>query len=285
MEWQPRVPAAPDLRAAPDPGGERGQAAIEWTALMGVVALALAVLGAAVAPLAGWRLGESVLHAIACAAGGWCERGDAVERAYGASTAALVRRFAPNVAYERDSAQLPVDFRRCRRTLCSDGPDAAGAIDRSSAGLPVTAFTRVIDGRRSGRPLYLQYWLYFPESFSGGVGRVLGHRWPGYHADDWEGYQVRIGAGGGVQARATAHGGYRSGKRSDGWGPWTGWYRVSGGSHAGHLVSGPGHDRRTEAGALRLIPLERMPDADLHRFAVSPPWDKGAYRDPESPAS
>ena len=30
------------------------------------------------------------------------------------------------------------------------------------------------------------------------------------------------------------------------------------------------------------MPLERMPDLGLHRFAVSPPWLKEVYRDPES---
>jgi hypothetical protein len=262
---------------------QSGQAAVEWTALMAVVLAMLAFAG--VAGGGAWRLGEGILHAVACAAGNWCEHSDGLERAYGADTAALVRRFAPDVVYERGSAELPVDFRRCRRNDCSNGPDRPIAVDRSGAGLRTTAFTRVIDRRPSGGALYLQYWLYYPESFTGGIGRKLGplaNHWPGRHADDWEGYQVRIESGGGMSSRATAHGGYRGFKHSEGWGPWTGLYRVSGGSHAGHLITVAGDERRTGSAALDLVPLERMPDGDLYDFAVSPPWEKAVYRDPES---
>jgi hypothetical protein len=226
-------------------------------------------------------MGEGILHAIVCAVGGGCEDGaDALARAYGAETAGLVRRYSPNVAYERSSAALPIDFRRCRKQDCANGPDRAVEIGRSSSGLPVTAFTRVIDRRPAGGPLYIQYWFYYPESFSAGIGRVFGHRWPGYHADDWEGYQVRLAPGGQVAARATAHGGY-----SGGWTPATAWYRVSGGSHAGQVAAAPSGERTTHSSELRLMPLERLPDLGLHRFAVSPPWLKEVYRDPESVSS
>jgi hypothetical protein len=83
-----------------------------------------------------------------------------------------------------------------------------------------------------------------------------------------------------VAARATAHGGY-----SAGWTGVTEWYRVSGGSHAGQVTAAPSGERTTPSSELRLMPLERLPDLDLHRFAVSPPWLKDVYRDPESASS
>jgi hypothetical protein len=260
---------------------EGGQAAVEWTALLLVVAMLFAALSYAVSRTDAWGTGAGLLHSLVCAVGGDCDdEADALELAYGAETAKLVRRYSPNVAYERRSAELPIDFRRCREVVCSNGSDEAAEIARSRAGLPVTAFTRVIDQRASGGPLYLQYWFYYPESFSGGIGRFLGHRWPGYHADDWEGYQIRIGPGPEVAARASAHGGY-----SEGWSPWTGWYRVSGGSHAGQVVGASTGERTTPASELALAPLERLQDGGAQRFAISPPWLKDVYRDPESASS
>jgi hypothetical protein len=261
---------------------EAGQATIEWSGLLLVLALLFAGLAYAVVRTEAWGMGEGVLHALVCTVQGGCEEPgpDALAEAYGESTAALVRRYSPNVAYEARSAELPIDFRRCRKLECSNGPDDPIAVERSRAGLPVTAFTRVIDRRSSGGALYVQYWFYYPESFSGGIGRVFGHRWPGYHADDWEGYQVRVGPQGQLSARATAHGGY-----SSDWTRSTGWYRVSGGSHAGEVVAGSGGERTTPASDLELAPLERLRDLDLQRFTISPPWLKDVYRYPESDAS
>src|SRR5436190_18488929 len=189
---------------------ESGQATIEWTGLLLVTAILLSGVAEAVTKSGAWNLGGNVLHGLVCAVGGECDEGqDVLTQAYGADVAKLVRRYSPNVAYERRSAELPVDFRRCRKLVCSNGPDRAGEADRTSAGLPVTAFTRVVDRRAVGGPLYLQYWFYYPESFTAAIGRIFGHEWPGYHADDWEGVQVRIGPDGTASARATAHGGYR----------------------------------------------------------------------------
>jgi hypothetical protein len=258
-----------------------GQATVEWATLVLVVALLLAGVGYAAARTDAWGVGGDVLHALVCAVAGDCEEAEsALDRAYGAETAKLVRDHSPNIAYERDSRELPIDFRRCRKTECSNGSDAAARIDRSGVGLPVTAFTRVVDRRPAGGPLYIQYWLYFPESFTGGIGRVFGHRWPGYHADDWEGVQVRIEPGGEVAARASAHGGY-----GGGWVRWNGWYRVSGGSHAGDVVGGSSGERTTPASDLALTPLERLQGLGGQRFEVTPPWLKGVYRDPESAES
>src|SRR5688572_21920372 len=143
---------------------QAGQATVEWSALMLVLALVFAALTVVIARTDAWGLGERIVHALTCAVDGGCEERDSLDRAYGEELAEVVRSHAPNVVYERSSAALPVDFRRCRETKCSDGPDAAGAIDRSASGLPVTAFTRVIDRRPNGGSLYLQYWFYYPES-------------------------------------------------------------------------------------------------------------------------
>jgi hypothetical protein len=263
-------------------GPEQGQAVVEWTALVAVVAIAFAGLAYAVSRTEAWGLGQGIVHALSCAVGAGCDddEADALALAYGAETAKLVRRYTPNVAYERRSAELPIDFRRCRKVECSNGPDDPADVDRSSAGLPVTAFTRVVDRRGGGGPLYLQYWFYHPESFSGGIGRILCRRWHGYHRDDWEGYQVRIGPDGSASARATAHGGY-----SSDWTRLTGWYRVAGGSHAGEVGSVPSGERTTRAEGLDLAPLERLGELGLQRFSISPPWLKEVYREPESVSS
>jgi hypothetical protein len=266
--------------------GSAGQATIEWSALVLLVALVPAGLGWVVSRAEARGLGETILHAIVCAAGDGCA--DSLEDAYGGELAAVVRRHAPNIVYERGTAQLPVDFRRCREVGCSDGSKSTVEIGESSAGLPVTAFTRVVDRRSRGGRLYLQYWFYFPDSYSGSVGRKLGpfaDDWPGHHADDWEGYQVRLAPGSAAQARASSHGGYRSGKHVEGWGGATGWYRVSGGSHAGHLVDRPDGERTTRSSSLRLIPLESLNGMGNYSFAVSAPWDKSVYRNPEDEAS
>jgi hypothetical protein len=245
-----------------------------------MLALLFATAGFAVARTDAWGFGEGIVHAISCAVQGGCEERDSLDLAYGDEVAALVRRYSPNVVYERSSAALPIDFRRCRKTGCSDGSDEAREIDRSGAGLPVTAFTRVVDRRSGGGPLYLQYWFYYPESFSGGIGRMFGDSWPGYHPDDWEGYQVRVSPGDEVSSRATAHGGYGAG-----WERWTGWMRVSGGSHAGHLVERSTGERSTPASKMALVPLERLKGAAGYGFEVSPPWRKDVYRVPESTGS
>jgi hypothetical protein len=258
-----------------------GQATIEWSGLLVVVAILLGGLGYVAAGSEGWNLGDKLVHAITCAAGGGCEDGeDSLTAAYGSATAELVRRYSPNVAYEARSAELPVDFRRCRKLECSNGPAAATAVDRSSAGLDVTAFTRVVDRRAEGGALFVQYWFYYPESFSGGIGRIFGHRWPGYHPDDWEGLQLMVRPDAPVLARATAHGGYGSG-----WTRWTGWYRVLGGSHAGQVARNGDGERTTPARSLALTPLERLQRVGQQRFAVLPPWLKQVYSDPESASS
>jgi hypothetical protein len=290
---------------------EHGQAAIEWTALLLLVLVVLAA-AAAVAPVGGTTLPRR----IACALLGSC-RHERLAEAYGDDVATLVERHAPNIAYEPGTLTLPVDFRRCRAHACSDAPDRAGPASVSARGNePATTFTHVVDERASGGPLAIQYWLYYPDSTYLGPAHAL-RRAPligglargvaGHHEDDWESYQVLVGADGHVRARASAHNGYRGRKsalpnpnelpdgllglaskiirqpvrRSGAWTDATGWTRVSRGSHAGHVVDSARLERFTLRDDLRLVPGERLSErARANRFAISPPWRKTVWRDP-----
>jgi hypothetical protein len=193
-------------------------------------------------------------------------------------------------------------------------------------------FTRLL--RRSGRT-YIQYWLYYPDSNTAWAGsdEVWEHSYlmpligkvvrgtsdyPGFHEDDWEGYQVRIDPDGRVWARASSHRHYQGCKEAACRGRWmgaSGWTRVSRGSHAGHLPGKlstpplpslrapaprphrprftpalPGvslRERTSTAEGLRLIPLEtRRPRGYRPKDdSVVPPWRKEVYLDPESDKS
>lgn len=272
---------------------ERGQASIEWIGLIGVVTLLLLGVLAAVASgaLPGTEVAKAVASRILCAAraSGSCQAADPLAEAYGSETALLVRHHTPNIAYERGMRAMPVDFRRCKADpACGDGPPGPGSVWRTDAGLPVTAFTRVIDQSDQGGPTYIQYWLYYADSATSRV--LFGNR--GYHRDDWESYQLRLRPGHGWESRASSHHGYVTGagpknwptdigaNPRSAWAPSTGWLFVAGGSHAGRTRSLPSN-RITPAGRLDLIPLETLGDHNT-RFAVVPPWQKPVYTDPES---
>src|SRR3954469_20383902 len=299
-------------------GSERGQAAIEWIGLVLLVALALGALPLALVDVDGRSLGGLLVHRMVCAAKGGCHDGDgALALAYGRRDAELVRRNAPNIAYEHGEPSLPVDYRRCRSRRCSDAPDDHELdTHRALAGQRASVFVRL--ARRGGRR-YVQYWFYYPDSNTTWAGsdtlwkltplplvrKVLRgtSRYPGFHPDDWEGYQVRIDAEGRDFARATSHGHYQGCKQSEchnRWVPATGWTRGSRGSHAGHLPVHierhhplrlspryPGSDikERTSTGdGLRLVPLERVDKRHyrpLEKNGVTPPWRKRAWREPE----
>jgi hypothetical protein len=160
--------------------------------------------------------------------------------------------------------------------------------------------------------LYLQYWFYYAGSATAegrlipgairDVSKALGT--PSHHPDDWESYQVRIRPGA-ADARASSHHGYvhdidggwrpRAGSRpagspklrppwpKHGWGPETRTVYVSGGSHAGNARALRRVLRITPRERLRLIPFEpivaRRPK---DRFAVTPPWLKDVWFDPEA---
>ena len=148
--------------------------------------------------------------------------------------------------------------------------------------------------------------------------------YPGFHRDDWEAYAVRLGPDGRVWVRASSHSHWQGCKELRCKNRWTwrsGWARVSRGSHAGHIpiryeLRGsprwvhprhvpllreprpdprripllPGHDlneRTTTGEGLRLIPLETLDRRDYRPLdeGVRPPWQKEAYREPESDES
>ncbi len=170
------------------------------------------------------------------------------------------------------------------------------------------------DERRGN--LYLQYWFYYPGSataegstpLKGPIRKVsaaVGK--PSHHPDDWESFQVRIGTDGRSSARASSHHGYgyelggtrlipgwrldtrrgrprfvRRPEVEDGsWGPDVGTLYVSGGSHAGSARIYKTVSRSSAGSRLVLIPLRQIARSDATEFAVTPPWRKRVYFDPE----
>src|SRR3954452_8526537 len=295
---------------------ERGQASIEWIGLLLLVSIALAAGLAFVPAVDGRALGAALARALVCAVRGDCgaERA-ALQHAYGARDAELVRRYAPNIVYEHGTLTLPVDYRHCRSHRCSDAPDDRDLDVHRSArgGARATAFTHVV---HRGGNTYVQYWLYYPDSpstflHSHGLLKTLGIHDPGFHPDDWEAFTVRIDTHGRTAVRASAHGHWQWCKHiwcKNHWGPGTGWTRVSRGSHAGHIPLGmkphvkrwsvgiryrplrPGaglHERSTTAPGLHLVPLETV---DHHgskpkKGGIKPPWTKEVYVNPAGDTS
>ena len=292
-------------------GAQAGQSTVEWVGLVLVVSLlALALATLAGARLPGIGLARALAERLTCAAGLGGESctspGSQLAAAYGAELAELVRSEAPTIAYEDGMRALPVDFRSCHEDPCSLGAPA-GEVLASAGGEPVTMFVHVVDcrtdaaegsardgydcsGERAGR-LYVQYWAYYPGSHT--LKALSGDA--GHHRDDWESLQLRIGPDG-TDARASSHHGYnyRGGARNwlsdvgiakrQAWGPAGGRYHVAGGSHAGHVWEPGGPPGRwTPGNRLRLIPIEEVAHGRFGgtSFAVTPPWLKRVYRDPE----
>ena len=200
---------------------------------------------------------------------------------------------------------LPVDYRTCRSPWCADGP-GEGKVTRSTAGEPVTLFTRVLDcrdgriepgsvadcgGDREGS-LYVQYWAYYPESASLRGAPVLEEE--GYHRNDWESVQVRFAPDGRISQRASSHSGYNHTKSAANWGSDMGWgflrraaekvglreeggwggatgdYLIAGGSHAGNADGPKGYrdyPSFTPASKVRLVPLESVRGQTMSRAA------------------
>jgi hypothetical protein len=300
---------------------EDGQAAVEWIGTLGVVALLLAGLIAAGVWVPGASLARALASRLLCAASlaDGCGDEPALIAAYGTEVGELVREHMPMLAFEDGSRALPVDFRRCRSTACGDG-SARGPVHRTDSGLAVTAFVHVVDcrageaeeaeaaggdcsGPRAGN-LYLQYWLYYADSATLRGVPIVGEE--GYHRDDWEGVQIRIGPDASVDERASSHNGYNHGlnalnwasdaglgilkdasesigaRLENGWGDETRLLLVSGGSHAGN-AGGIAHvDRFTPGRRVHLVPLEPIAAVDGSAFAIAPPWRKRVWRDPEA---
>lgn len=294
---------------------------MEWVATLLVVALLFAGLIAVGVRVPGTALARAVVSRMLCgvALADGCGDQPVLIAAYGTEVGKLVREHMPMLAFEEGSRALPVDFRRCRDTSCGDG-SARGLVHRSDERLPVTAFVHVVDCRsgeaeggeaegmncsrgRAGS-LYIQYWLYYADSATLRDMPIVGEA--GYHADDWESVQIRIGSDGRVDQRASSHSGYNysrsvaswgsdvgssplrslaetiAGREANGWGPETGLLLVSGGSHAGNAAGVPNVDRFAPGRRVHLVPLEQIAAGDSTVFAVSPPWRKRVWRDPEA---
>jgi hypothetical protein len=301
---------------------ERGQGTVEWVGLVAVVGLMLVGLVAAGVGVPGSALARAVASRMLCAVAmaDGCGDEPALIATYGTDVGKLVRRHMPTVLFEHGSRAMPVDFRRCRRSSCGDG-SARGLVHASDAGLPVTAFVHVVDcrdgtggdqaagvdcsGSCAGR-LYIQYWLYYPDSAT--LRGIPIAEDAGYHADDWESVQIRIGPDGAVDERASSHHGYNyaqsvanagsdagidplrelaedvGARPAGGWGHETRLLVVSGGSHAGNTNGFLRVDRVTPGRRVHLVPLEPIAaeEGDAYRFAISSPWHKEVWRDPEA---
>lgn len=309
---------------------ERGQGTVEWIGLVAVVSLLLVALVAVGVRVPGGNLARAVASRLLCAAAlaDGCGDEPTLIAAYGTEVGKLVRRHMPTLLFETGSRALPVDFRRCRAVTCGDGTPR-GLVHLTDEGMHVTAFVHVVDCRRgavgggvggagsSGREapdcsegragnLYLQYWTYYADSATlRGVPIAAD---AGYHRDDWEGVQIRIGPDGDVEERASSHHGYNyeqglanagsdagvgpvkdaaeavGARPRNGWGPETRILIVSGGSHAGNANGYLDVDRVVPGSRVHLVPLEPIAAASdaAYRFAISPPWRKRVWRDPEA---
>lgn len=281
---------------------ESGQGTVEY---VGAVLLVAAIFGTVLAttglaqPAAnlGGRIADRLVCAVRPASS--CKQAEtALAAAYGDELSTLVGKHAPDVRFEPDDfVSLPIDPRECRHRSCADSSEL-GPLGRSFEDYPATAFVRVADcragatqadidcsGDAAGK-LYLQYWLFYPDSATKPFGSK------GYHLDDWESYQVRIRPGGDVDARASSHKGYNHDPDpisdvfggAGGWGSSNGYVWVSAGSHAGRAAGDPGGTsyRSIPADRLHLLPLEAELDS-LGRldYAVTPPWLKKVWIDPE----
>lgn len=286
-----------------------------------VVSLLFAVLILAGVRVPGGELARGIASRILCAAamGDGCGDEPVLIAAYGTEVGKLVRRHMPTIAFEAGSRALPVDFRDCRDPVCGDG-DEEGLVHRSDRRLPVTAFVHVIDcraeeredseaagadcsGERGGN-LYIQYWTYYADSATFRGVPVAGAQ--GFHHDDWESVQIRIGPDGSVSERASSHSGFNyergvanwgsdagfdplkelaetiGAREPGGWGPETGLLLVSGGSHAGNAAGADRGTRFTPGRRVHLIPLETIAASAQTSFAITPPWHKRVWRDPEA---
>jgi hypothetical protein len=294
---------------------------VEWVGTLCVVSLLLSGLVAAGIRIPGASLARAVGSRLLCAAAmaDGCGDEPVLVSVYGTEVGELVRRHMPTLAFEEGSRAVPVDFRRCRSTSCGDG-SARGLVHRTDRRLAVTAFVHVVDCRSGGAEraeaegadcsgaragsLYIQYWTYYADSATFRGIPVAGDA--GFHPDDWEGVQIRIGPDGKVDERASSHDGYNydrgdanwgsdagidplreaaeaiGARPAGGWGPETHLLLIAGGSHAGEAAGIPHIDRFTPGRRVHLIPLEPIAATSSARFAIPPPWLKEVWRDPEA---
>lgn len=145
---------------------QRGSASVEHAGLVALIALLLIAAIAAVAAGgevdAGRVLGGTISRRIVCAPRlpDACHHHPLVP-AYGWPLARLARALAPAVEPMPAPAGLPlvpVDFRRCRSESCA----VAAGPHLTTSGCRTTAFTQIVDRRRSHEGIELTYWLYRP---------------------------------------------------------------------------------------------------------------------------
>jgi hypothetical protein len=300
---------------------ERGQGTVEWVGTLLCVSLLMLGLAAAGVRVPGAALARSIASRILCAASmaDGCGDEPVLIAEYGSEVGGLVREHMPTIVFERGSRAVPVDFRRCRDTGCGDAA-TAGLVHRTDERLPVTAFVHVVDcrvgekegseaagadcsGPRSGK-LYLEFFTYYADSATLRDVPIADEE--GFHRDDWEGVEIRIRPDGEVDERASSHHGYNyergvanwgsdagigfledvaeglGAREANGWGPETGLLLVSGGSHAGNASGDHDLDRYIPGRRVHLIPLEPIAATDTSTFAISPPWHKHLWLDPEA---
>lgn len=145
---------------------ERGSASVEQAGLVALIALLLLAAIAAVAAGgevdAGRGLAAAIAKRIACSPHipEPC-RHHPLTPAYGWPLARLARALAPAPEAKPSPSGLPlvpVDFRRCRRESCA----TASGPHLTASGRRTTAFTQLLDRRRSDGWVELTYWLYRP---------------------------------------------------------------------------------------------------------------------------
>ena len=145
---------------------ERGSASVEQAGLVALIALLLLAAIAAVAAGgkidAGRGLAGAIAKRIACAprVPDACRHHPLVP-AYGWPLARLARALAPAPEAKPGPSGLPlvpVDFRRCRRESCA----VAAGRHLTASRRRTTAFTQLLDRRRSDGWVELAYWLYRP---------------------------------------------------------------------------------------------------------------------------
>jgi hypothetical protein len=140
----------------------RGAASVEYVALAGLIGVLIVVAIAALVaspPTRGEReLGEMLARRIACAPRYPVPCGrNPLALAYGFPLGKLVRFLAPTPAVKE--GEMPVDFRYCRQPSCAARGSVAGL---NASRRRVTEFVSVEDGRPSGGPVRITYWLYRP---------------------------------------------------------------------------------------------------------------------------
>jgi hypothetical protein len=145
---------------------ERGSASVEQAGLVTLIALLLLATIAAVAAGgeidAGRSLAGTISRRLACAPRlpGACRHHPLVP-AYGWPLARLARALAPAPVARPGPSGLPlvpVDFRRCRSESCA----VAAGSHLTVSGRRTTAFTQLVDRRRSRGWVEVIYWLYRP---------------------------------------------------------------------------------------------------------------------------